>query len=82
MFVLEYLKVLGFGGQAGLNASLDEQWQVRYQFKCICRLSFMQLLIVEHCVGFTDLRFCFLLLIIHVLFTRWSLQHALQESPD
>jgi hypothetical protein len=42
MFVLEYLKVLGFGGQAGLNASLDEQWQVRYQFKCICRLSFMQ----------------------------------------
>jgi hypothetical protein len=25
MFVLEYLKVLGFGGQAGLNASLDEQ---------------------------------------------------------
>jgi len=25
MFVLEYLKVLGFGGQAGLNASHDEQ---------------------------------------------------------
>jgi len=40
------------------------------------------LLIVEHCVGFTDLRFCFLLLIIHVLTTRWSPQHALQESPD
>jgi hypothetical protein len=25
MFVLEYLKVFDFGGQAGLNASLDEQ---------------------------------------------------------
>jgi hypothetical protein len=37
---------------------------------------------VKHCVRFTDLRFCFLLLIIHVLTIRWSLQHTLQESPD